>query len=163
MVVKTPNFKGVLSKVSLNLCAKNYYTAMFSDDYIGLWVASSILVFESHMSMTDIFLLSLAWQSTIRCFYRYNAKTGMLGRLNNKCLLSAQWLPFFDWFRILVLYKNIEASSDQNQNSGHSFFLVPVRSIWLPFWILLLVFVVTLEPLSRSRSCVFFLFLLQNK
>jgi hypothetical protein len=55
MVVKTPNFKGVLSKVSLNLWAKNYYTAMFPDDYIGFVRCIIYIGVESHKFMTDIF------------------------------------------------------------------------------------------------------------
>jgi hypothetical protein len=35
----------------------------------------------------------------------------MLGRLNNNCSYSGQRLPFFDWFRIPVLYKNKEADA----------------------------------------------------
>ena len=157
MVVKTPNFKGVLSKVSLNLWAKNYYTAMFSDDYIGLWVSTSILLFRITHVHDWYFLLSLAWQSTIRCFYRYNAKTGMLGRLNNKCLLSAQRLPFFDWLRFFTRTRKLMLQMSESEwpfFSGTRYvrfaFLFGICSYWFLLWPSSLSLAVVLAPFFYS-------------
>ena len=88
----------------------------------------------------------------------------MLGRLNNNCSHSGQRLPFFDWFRIPVLYKNKEADATDVRIRILVTLFIVTRYVWFGFLLdFALGFVVTLEPLSRCRSWAFFLFLLQNK